>query len=188
MSVQLLVRPLRRTDPVPFATGLEDITSAVSLTLPFPLTPPLVAFAGVGSFVVSATFGFCATGDEAAPFVFLLGLPRVVFFGGSGSGSGSDSSCGSGSGSGSRHSHRLSKDFKHVKDKVKEKVKRPFGHARCESEEELKMPGGFVKERKRDGEGEGEGISGGSGSGTDKKSTVRGDDLLVTLLKRFKLR
>jgi calcium/calmodulin-dependent protein kinase I len=95
-------------------------------------------------------------------------------------------------------SHRMSIDLKHVKDKVKEKVKKPFGHhARCESsEEELRMPGGFgnVKERGKVREGVcggGGDVSGSGGganasAGADRRS--RPEDLLMTLLKRFKLR
>ena len=48
------------------------------------------------------------------------------------------------------------------------------------------MPGSFVK----DGEEESDGGAGtgAGGNGGSKRSSVRGDDLLVTLLKRFKLR
>lgn len=88
--------------------------------------------------------------------------------------------------------NRRSMDLKHLKAKMKETVKKPFGgggHSRdvsqSGSEEELKMPGSFSKERDADRNGGG---NGSGEAGDARRTSVRGDDLLVSLLKRFKLR
>lgn len=88
----------------------------------------------------------------------------------------------------SASSSRKSLDLKHVKARVKETVRR---HRRKDSsDEDLRMPGSFVKDGEEESDG-GAGTGAGTGAGGNggsKRSSVRGDDLLVTLLKRFKLR